>query len=313
LTNSYEGNTSARSGTISHNNTTSLLIKTVFSEPDSIKFYYKVSSELNYDYFSFRLNGKEFFRKSGETNWEKKVYPVPAGVNIMEWVYKKDNSVSHGSDAAWIDLIDFSVSASVRYIQRDIESVMIVSPLQTEEFGREPVTVKVLNTGADTINGFNLAYSVNNNIRAVKQHFDNKLIPFSDSVTVTFTAPANLSKYGVYNFRIFSYDNNDDYLFNDTLRLKLENTRIDEPLLVFPNPFTDNLKIVINSNVDDVVLVTLVNHSGIKLYNNEKNITTGDNIITLDKDISRIPPGVYYLNLKGNSINKSIPVLKMGQ
>ena len=312
-TNSYEGNTSARSGIISHNYTTSLMIKTVFSEPDSIKFYYKVSSELNYDYFSFRLNGKELFRKSGEVSWEKKVFAVPSGVNSMEWIYKKDNSVSHGTDAAWVDLIDFSASASVRYIQRDIESVKIVSPLQTEEFGREPVSVKVFNTGADTINGFNLAYSVNNNIMPVKQHFDYKLIPFKDTVTVTFTAPADLSKYGVYNFRIFSYDNGDDYLFNDTLRIKLENTRIDEPLLVFPNPFTNQLKIVINSNVNDVVLVTLVNHSGIKLYNKEKNITTGENIIILDTDIARIPPGVYYLNLTGNSLNKSIPVLKMGQ
>jgi hypothetical protein len=227
-------------------------------------------------------------------------------------VYKKDNSVSHGSDAAWIDLIDFSGSASVKYIQKDLESVKIVTPVQNEDFGREQVSVKVFNIGADTINGFNLAYSVNNNIMAVKQHFSNILIPFKDTVTVTFNTPANLSKYGMYNFRVFSYDNNDDYLFNDTLIIKLENTRIDEPLLVLPNPFTNQLKIVINSDVDDVVLITLVNHSGIKIYNNEKNITTGDNIITLDKDIARTPPGVYYLNLKGASINKSIPILKMG-
>ncbi len=311
--NSYEGNTSARSGIIGHNSSTSLMIKTVFSEPDSIKFYYKVSSEANFDYVSFRLNGKELFRKSGEISWEKKVFSVQAGLNIMEWIYKKDNSVSNGADAAWIDLIDFSVSASVRYIKKDLESVKIVSPVQSDDFGREHVSVKVFNSGADTLKGFYLAYSVNDNMMAVKQHFNNKLIPFMDTVTVTFAAPADLSKYGVYNFCIFGYDNDDDYLFNDTLRIKLENTRIDEPLLVFPNPFTNQLKIVINSNVNDVVLMTLVNHSGIKIYSNEKNISTGENIIILDRDIARIPPGVYYLNLTGNSINKSIPVIKMGQ
>jgi hypothetical protein len=72
-----------------------------------------VSSEQNYDYFSFRLNGKEIFRKSGEAGWERKAFPVAAGINDMEWIYKKDNSVSNGADAVWIDLIDFSVSGSL--------------------------------------------------------------------------------------------------------------------------------------------------------------------------------------------------------
>ncbi len=51
-----------------------------------------------------------------------------------------------------------------------------------------------------------------------------------------------------------------------------KNTVIDEPLLVFPNPFTDQFKIVINSKVPDNVQVTLVNLSGIRIYNLEKNL-----------------------------------------
>ena len=77
----------------------------------------------------------------------------------MEWIYKKDNSVSVGADCAWIDLIDFSGSAQVNYIQRDIEVARIVSPVQKEVYGQELVSVQVLNIGSDTLNGFNLAYS----------------------------------------------------------------------------------------------------------------------------------------------------------
>ncbi len=62
-------------------------------------------------------------------------------------------------------------------------------------------------------------------------------MPFGDSVTVTFNTNADLSRYGVYELVIYSYNNSDDYLHNDTLRINIENTNISEPLSVFPNPF----------------------------------------------------------------------------
>ena len=114
---SVDGSLSARSGAIGHNATSSLIMRTFFPEADTLKFYSKVSSEPNYDYFLFKLNDTEIVRKSGETNWEMKSVPIPAGLNILEWSYKKDNSVSQGADGAWIDLIDFSGSVRVNYIQ----------------------------------------------------------------------------------------------------------------------------------------------------------------------------------------------------
>ncbi|TAL60186.1 MAG: hypothetical protein EPN88_16305, partial [Bacteroidetes bacterium] len=107
-TNAYDGIESARSGAISHNGTTILMIRTFYIAADSLKFFYKVSSETGYDNFSFKLNNKEVFIKSGEIPWTRKVVAVPAGLNKMEWIYKKDQSVSSGSDCAWIDMIDFT-------------------------------------------------------------------------------------------------------------------------------------------------------------------------------------------------------------
>src|SRR5450759_3450857 len=114
-TRSYDGSVSARSGAISDNGTTSLRIRTVFATADSIKFFYKVSSEANFDFLSFKLHDTEIFKKSGELPWKKKTVPVPAGLNKMEWIYRKDANKSEGSDCAWIDMIDFAQSSTVNY------------------------------------------------------------------------------------------------------------------------------------------------------------------------------------------------------
>jgi hypothetical protein len=246
-TSSYEGSISARSGAISHNGSTALVLKTVYAKADSIKFCYRVSSETNYDYLSFRLNGTEVFKKSGEIPWTKKAIAVPAGLNKIEWIYKKDQSVSSGADCAWLDMIDFAVSGSVNYIQKDLQVAKIVSPVQKDQYGQETVTVKVLNVGKDVLNGFNLAYSINDRQPPVSQFFNNQVIPNGDSVSVSFKTKADMSKYGIYKILTYGFDNKDDYINNDTLRVKLENTLIVETISVFPNPFADQLTVYVNS------------------------------------------------------------------
>ncbi len=144
--------------------------------------------------------------------------PVTAGTNKMEWIYSKDQSVSNGADCAWIDLIDFAGSSPVSYIQKDLQVARIVTPFQKDKFGKETVTVKVLNIGKDPIEGFNMAYSINDYGSPVKQTFDNIIMPYSDSVSVSFTAKADLSRFGAYNIVAYAFDNKDDYLLNDTLQ-----------------------------------------------------------------------------------------------
>jgi hypothetical protein len=306
---SYDGNLSARSGAISHNGSTSLAIRTVYSKDDSVRFFYRVSSEPNYDFLSFKLNDVEIFKKSGELPWTKTAVAVKAGLNKMEWIYMKDNSVSDGSDCSWIDMIDFAQSSPVRYIQRDLQVARVIVPVNNEQYGLENITVKVLNVGKDTLNGFNLAYEINGYTQPVIQFFDNKVIPYGDSVTVSFKAKADLSKYGDYKIVTYGVDNNDDYLFNDTLTTNIENTKISEALSVFPNPFTDKLTITLNSLTADKIHISISNVSGVKLYDIEKDILTGNNSFTLS-DL-RLIPSIYYLNVQGTTFNNTIPIIKV--
>ncbi|MBK7627872.1 MAG: T9SS type A sorting domain-containing protein [Bacteroidales bacterium] len=307
-TSSADGIISAKSGAISHNSTTSLIIKTVYTTADSLKFYYKVSSETNYDYLSFSLNDKEIFKRSGEVPWTKRVVAVPAGLNKMEWKYKKDQSVSGGTDCAYLDMIDFAVNGYVSYIQKDLHVAKLSEPVEKEKFGMETISVKVLNEGKDILNSFNLAYSINGK-QPVLQTFNNQLIPNGDTVTVSFTVPADMKKYGIYNISVYGYDNKDDYLKNDTIKLKIENTKLNETLSVFPNPIANEFTIYINSQLAEKLRISLTNVSGRKLHDFEKSVVVGKNTI-LFPDI-HLAPAVYYLNIRGAVINKTIPVLKI--
>ena len=307
--NPYDGVVSARSGQIGHATNTKLIIRTIFEKDDSLKFYYRVSSEANYDNFIFKLNDTEVLKKSGEIPWTKISVPVSAGTNKMEWTYIKDQSVSNGADCAWIDLIDFAESSPVKYIEKDLQVARIVTPVQKDKYGQEKVTLKVLNLGKDPINGFNMAYSVNNQLNPVQQTFENVIMPYSDSVTISFTARANLSRFGAYSLVAYGYNNDDDYLFNDTLRINLENNQVNDSISVYPNPFTDNLTLYVQTSIDDILKVSLINNTGSKLYETEKSISIGMNSIIFS-DL-RLATGIYYLKIKGFSIERTIPVIKV--
>jgi hypothetical protein len=75
----------------------------------NISFYYKVSSEENCDFLEFYIDGKEQHKWSGEKDWIQVSFPVEEGTRVFEWIYSKDNSVSRGSDTAWIDDIVFPI------------------------------------------------------------------------------------------------------------------------------------------------------------------------------------------------------------
>lgn len=304
----YDGRNAAQSGSITHNQSSSLVIKTYYDAPDSLKFWYKVSSESGYDYLYFKLNDVVVsnFRKSGEIPWTNAVIFIPAGYNKMEWIYSKDGNVSAGSDMAMVDMIDFARSSSVRYISKDILTARIVSPVKKETMGSEPVVVKLLNVAPDTINGFNLAYTINDML-PVSQYFDQRLVPF-DTVTVTFKIPADLSLYGIYNITAYSFNNNDVYLKNDTARMNIV-TEILEPLTVSPNPFTDEFQITINSNADTTAHFTLTSTLGMVITDFEKEITEGRNVITVS-DL-KLEPAVYYLRIRYGTKTQTIPVIKI--
>ncbi|MCK9424077.1 MAG: T9SS type A sorting domain-containing protein [Bacteroidales bacterium] len=102
----YEGIYSAKSGTITNNQISDLMLQRNVTSPDSISFYFKTSSEANYDYLKFFIDANNVGEWAGDTPWTRAAFPVTVGNHTFKWEYMKDGSVSSGSDCAWLDFIE---------------------------------------------------------------------------------------------------------------------------------------------------------------------------------------------------------------
>jgi len=101
----YSGTHSAGSGTITHNQSTSLSLNIDVTSAGNISFARKVSSEANYDYLKFYIDSTLQAQWSGTVDWAMVSYAVSAGNHTFTWTYSKDVSDNGGSDKAWIDYI----------------------------------------------------------------------------------------------------------------------------------------------------------------------------------------------------------------
>lgn len=105
--NPYEGQFSARSGDISGNQQSELLVPCNVLTSDSISFHFKVSSEEGYDFLRFYIDNTKKGEWSGTIGWSRASFPVQAGNHSFRWVYSKDISLDTGEDSGWIDYIVF--------------------------------------------------------------------------------------------------------------------------------------------------------------------------------------------------------------
>jgi carboxypeptidase T len=105
FTNVYEGVFSIRSGSIGHNQQSEIEVSMFVSDDNMISFYRKVSSEGDYDYLKFHIDGEVQEQWSGNMDWAEASYPVTAGFHTFRWSYVKDGGVASGSDCGWIDNI----------------------------------------------------------------------------------------------------------------------------------------------------------------------------------------------------------------
>lgn len=103
--NAYDGNYSLRSGNISGNQTSNIIVESNFNSEGTISFYYKVSSEVGYDFLRFYINDQLQEAWSGEIDWSYAEFATPTGNNSYKWEYKKDRYVNGGLDSAWIDYV----------------------------------------------------------------------------------------------------------------------------------------------------------------------------------------------------------------
>jgi hypothetical protein len=306
-----EGQYSARSGAIPNLSESMLKMKINVPAADTVRFSVRVSSELNYDFLNFRLNGTQMFKISGETDWTEMKFGLKEGFNLLEWFYRKDESVSAGADCAWLDNIIFPTSA---FNNKDLKTRKIVTPQIGKSYNQEQISAEVINLGTDTLKSFNLAYQVNTNT-PVTQNFIKKINP-ADTMVVSFNQTANLFGNGTYVLKVFGLNNDDYFLKNDTAQITLLNTGIfdvpgktDNKIKISPNPFKQAFKLDFESVINEDITISIFGESGKLLWEEKSSIVPGTNSITVYP--YGLLPGLYNLRLSGKSTLKAIRIIKI--
>jgi len=104
----YDGVSAAQSGAITDSQTN--WVETTVPADGQVSFWWKVSSEDGFDYLTFYINGVQQDAISGEIDWTNETFNVAAG-DTLRWEYSKDDSGSSGSDAGWLDEVQYVSSA----------------------------------------------------------------------------------------------------------------------------------------------------------------------------------------------------------
>ena len=106
-----QGQYAAQSGAITNSQTSSLILTTNFSAGTG-SFDFKVSSETNWDFLNFYVDGVLSLHWSGEVGWANFAFALNAGTHTLEWSYVKDPSDYSGLDAAFIDDVNLPLNGS---------------------------------------------------------------------------------------------------------------------------------------------------------------------------------------------------------
>jgi len=214
----YEGSYSAQSGTITHSQVSELSVTLQVSTNDDISFYRKVSSESNYDYLQFWVDGTMIDQWAGEVAWGQVSFPITAGAHTFKWVYDKDGSVNSGSDCAWIDYIIFPpIETPTPNISVDQSLIVygdvIIGQSVTKIFTISNIGTLPLTGSIETPLAFSVSEVAKSNYKEESKNIINFSIPSNSSQEFNMTfAPLNTQCYSA-NTYIYSNDP-DQAIFN---------------------------------------------------------------------------------------------------
>ncbi|MDA3812725.1 MAG: hypothetical protein PF570_00585, partial [Candidatus Cloacimonetes bacterium] len=157
----YGGNFCAQGGDISDNQTTALQVTRDITDNGTINFYWKVSSESNYDYLRFYLDGTQIQEISGTVGWTQVTTNVSSGSHTFKWEYSKDVSISTGSDTGWIDNIIFP--PTITY-DNDLAAMSITGNTVINAGNSENYDMTLKNVGNNPQDAYTVKLFKNNNV-----------------------------------------------------------------------------------------------------------------------------------------------------
>jgi len=174
----------AQSGAITDNQSSSM--KLTVTGPKLLSFRWRVDSEARTDTLSLLIDSAVVETISGTTTWALRSFRIPAGTHLVEWRYAKDNSLSVGADAGYVD----TVSLTTPDVQR-LEGNLAFGSVNVGSSSTRAFVIS--NDGSSALNVAGITYP-----NGFSGDYASGVIAAgaSQSVTVTFTPTGALSYSG---------------------------------------------------------------------------------------------------------------------
>ncbi|MHC4328768.1 MAG: NosD domain-containing protein [Planctomycetota bacterium] len=122
-TTSQYGGDAAQSGDISNNQES--WIQTTVNGAGTVSFYWKVSSEKDFDFLEFYIDGSLQEQISGSMDWQQKTYAISTlGSHTLEWRYVKDKGTDSGSDCGWVDKMEWVPAPPLDPLSEALDTIL---------------------------------------------------------------------------------------------------------------------------------------------------------------------------------------------
>ena len=305
-TDAYEGTYSMKNETITDGSSSSISITIDVASDGEITFWQNVSSESNYDYLRFYINGTQSDEWSGTGSWSEETYSVTAGETTFKWEYEKDGSVSSGSDCGWIDMITFPGGGAM--VEAPIFS------LSNSEIDFENVALN--ETATETFTISNLGNAELTGDIETAENFEVDITTFAIAagenveITVSFTPTEAMPYSGTINIT-----SNDTNASSATVEVTGTGGAMDNDNMVpvvtelmgnYPNPFNPTTTIRFALSTDENVSVEVYNVKGqlVKTLVNDNMQAGYHSVVWSGKDNSnkQASSGIYFYKFRAGSV-----------
>lgn len=115
-------------------------VQTSVNGPGTLAFWWKVSSEADFDWLRFHIDGILQQQISGEVNWQQRSFQLPQGSHTLRWRYVKDSNGALGQDRAWLDQVSFTPASG--------EPLIVAQPANQIAWAGANVTLSAVALGA---------------------------------------------------------------------------------------------------------------------------------------------------------------------
>jgi len=263
--NPFHGKFSARSGEIGDSRSSILSLRVCVLDSGRVSFYYRVSSEVGYDYFDFSIDDVKKVHCSGLIPWVKTSFPVSTGWHVFTWKYSKDSNTKKGLDAAFIDDLSFPPSYADSSVNVTIFKIM--EPVEDSTYSTEAYpAIRIINRSEITVRDITTGYFLEND-SAVYENIDDSLKP-GNSMDFKFSSPVIPGHSGTYRLTSFISHPGDSYTADDTLAVQFTCFDNSSPLApslsglkIWPVPCDQTLYLTWSASVISVY-VTITDLSG---------------------------------------------------